>query len=61
MSIQDRLVAFRSLWQNDYVERPIDLIRWEYLDYMVVFGEAHGAGSLTPMLPIIMSRGRINL
>jgi transposase InsO family protein len=41
MVIQDRLVAFRSPWQNAYVERLIGSIRRECLDHMIVFGEAH--------------------
>ena len=41
MGIRDRPIAFRSLWQNAYVERLIDSIRRECLDHMIVFGEAH--------------------
>lgn len=41
MGIRDRPIAPRSLWQNAYVERLIGSIRREYLDHMMVFGEAH--------------------
>src|SRR5665811_2321832 len=41
MSIRDRPIAFRSPWQNAYVERLIGPIRRECLDHMIVFGEAH--------------------
>ena len=36
-----REIAFRSPWQNAYVERLIGSIRRECLDHMIVFGEAH--------------------
>ena len=41
MGIRDRPIAFRSPWQNAYVERLIGSIRRECLDHMIVFGEAH--------------------
>ena len=41
MGIQDRPIAFRSPWQNPYVERLIGSIRRECLDHMIVFGEEH--------------------
>jgi len=41
MGIRDRPVAFRSPWQNSYIERLIGSIRRECLDHMIVFGEAH--------------------
>ena len=41
MGIRDRPTAFRSPWQNAYVERFIGSIRRECLDHMIVFGEAH--------------------
>jgi transposase InsO family protein len=41
MGIRDRPIAFRSAWQNAYVERLIGSIRRECLDHMIVFGEAH--------------------
>ena len=44
MGIRDRAIAFRSPWQNAYVERLIDSIRREYLDHMIVFSEAHLLG-----------------
>jgi len=40
MGIRDRPIAFRSPWQNAYVERLIGSIRRECLDHMIVFGEA---------------------
>jgi transposase InsO family protein len=36
-----RPIAFRSPWQNAYVERLIGSIRRECLDHMIVFGQAH--------------------
>ena len=41
MGIRDRPIAFRSPWQNAYVERLIGSIRRECLDHMIVFGEEH--------------------
>ena len=41
MGIRDRPIAFRSPWQNAYVERLIGSIRRECLDHMIVFGQAH--------------------
>jgi transposase InsO family protein len=41
MGIRNRPIAFRSSWQNAYVERLIGSIRRECLDHMIVFGEAH--------------------
>jgi transposase InsO family protein len=40
MDIRDRPIAFRSPWQNAYVERLIGSIRRECLDHMIVFGQA---------------------
>jgi len=37
MGIRDRPIAFRSPWQNAYVERLIGSIRRECLDHMIVF------------------------
>src|SRR5471032_2313991 len=39
--IRDHPTAPRSPRQNGYVERLIGSIRREYLDHIVVFGEAH--------------------
>ena len=39
--IRDRPIAFRSPWQNAYVERLIGSIRRECLDHMIVFGQAN--------------------
>ncbi|MEQ9112461.1 MAG: integrase core domain-containing protein [Rhodospirillaceae bacterium] len=41
MGIRDRPAAYRSPWQNGYVERVIGSIRRECLDHMLIFGEAH--------------------
>src|SRR5450759_4469011 len=41
MGIRDRPIAFRSPWQNAYVERLIGSIHRECLDHMIVFGQAH--------------------
>ncbi len=41
MGILDHPVAFRSPWQNGYVERLIGTIRRECLDHMILVNEAH--------------------
>ncbi len=41
MGIRDRPTAFRSPWQNGYVERVIGSIRRECLDHTIIFREAH--------------------
>ena len=41
MGIRDRPTAARSPWQNGHVERLIGSIRREWLDYVVLFREAH--------------------
>lgn len=41
MGIRDRPTAYRSPWQNGYVERVIGSIRRECLDHKIIFGEAH--------------------
>ena len=41
MGIRDRPTAYRSPWQNGYVERVIGSIRRECLDHTIIFGEAH--------------------
>jgi transposase InsO family protein len=41
MGIRDHPTAARSPWQNGHAERLIGSIRREYLDHVVVFGEAH--------------------
>jgi transposase InsO family protein len=40
MGIKEVLSAPRSPWQRAYVERVIGTIRREYLDHVIVFGEA---------------------
>ena len=40
MGIEEVLSAPRSPWQRAYVERVIGTIRREYLDHVIVFGEA---------------------
>lgn len=46
MGIRDHSFAPRSPWQNGHVERLIGSVRREYLDHLVVFGEAHFRGVL---------------
>jgi transposase InsO family protein len=41
MGIRNHPTAPRSPWQNGYAERLIGSIRWECLDHIVVFGDAH--------------------
>jgi transposase InsO family protein len=41
MGMRDHPIAPRSPWQNGRAERLIGSIRREYLDHVVVFGEAH--------------------
>ena len=41
MGIRDTPIAPRSPWQNGFAERLIGSIRREYVDHLVVFGEAH--------------------
>src|SRR6516165_11718109 len=41
MGIRDRPISPRSPWQNPYVERLIGTMRREYVDGMLIFGEAH--------------------
>jgi hypothetical protein len=38
MRIRDHPIAYRSPWQNGYVERLIGSIRRESLDHLIVFG-----------------------
>ena len=40
MGIRDRPTAYRSPWQNGYVERIIGSIRRECVDHTLIFGEA---------------------
>jgi integrase-like protein len=41
MGIRDRPISPRSPWQNGYAERLIGTVRREFLDWMLIFGEAH--------------------
>jgi transposase InsO family protein len=41
LGIRDRPVAPASPWQNAYVERLINSIRREYIDHVIILGEAH--------------------
>lgn len=41
MGIRDRPIAPRCPRQNAYCERVIGSIRREYLDHLIIFGEAH--------------------
>ena len=41
MGIEEVPIAFRSPWQNPYVERLIGSIRRECLDHVIVLKEVH--------------------
>ncbi len=41
MGIRDKPIAPGSPWQNGFAERLIGSIRREYLDHVIVLGEAH--------------------
>ncbi len=41
MGIEEVLIAYRSPWQNPFVERLIGSIRRECLDHVIVLGEKH--------------------
>jgi putative transposase len=41
IGIKEIVTAYRSPWQNGYVERVIGTIRRECLDHFIVFNEAH--------------------
>jgi hypothetical protein len=41
MGIRDKPTAPASPWQNSFVERLIGSIRREYLDHVIVLGDAH--------------------
>lgn len=41
LGIEQKLIAYRSPWQNGYVERVSGSIRRECLDHVIVFGERH--------------------
>jgi transposase InsO family protein len=41
MSIRDRPISPGSPWQNGYAERLIGTVHREYLDRMLIVGEAH--------------------
>ena len=41
MGIRDKPIAPASLWQNGFVERLIGSIRREWVDHVIVLGEAH--------------------
>jgi transposase InsO family protein len=56
MGIRDRPIAFRSPWQNAYVERLIGSIRRECLDHMIVSVKRASVGFWAHMPPTIMSR-----
>ncbi len=50
MGIEEVVIAYRSPWQNPYVERLIGSIRRECLDHVIVFSEAHVRRILTRYL-----------
>jgi transposase InsO family protein len=41
MGIRDKLTAPASPWQNGFAERLIGSIRREWVDHIIVLGEAH--------------------
>ncbi|MBU0476160.1 MAG: transposase [Bacteroidetes bacterium] len=41
VGIKEIVTAYRSPWQNGYVERVIGTIRRECLDHFIVFNETH--------------------
>ncbi len=41
MGIEEVIIAYRSPWQNPFVERLIGSIRRECLDHVIVLGEKH--------------------
>ena len=41
MGIEEVLIAYRSAWQNPFVERLIGSIRRECFDHVIVLGEKH--------------------
>jgi transposase InsO family protein len=41
MGIEEVTTAYRSPWQNPYVERVIGSIRRDCLDHIIIFNEAH--------------------
>ena len=41
MGIEEVVIAYRSPWQNPYVERLVGSIRRECLNHVIVFNEAH--------------------
>jgi transposase InsO family protein len=41
LGIEEVVIAYRSPWQNPYVERLIGSIRRECLNHVIVFNEAH--------------------
>ena len=41
LGTEEKLIAYRSPWQNGYVERVIGSIRRECLDHVIMFGERH--------------------
>jgi len=45
--INEIIIAYRSLWQNGYVDRVIGSIRRECLDHVIVLNENHLRNILT--------------
>ena len=46
LNIRQILTAYRSPWQNGYVERLIGSIRRECLDHLIIVSESHLRGIL---------------
>jgi len=59
MGIEEVVTAYRSPWQNPYVERLIGSIRRECLDHVIVLSEAHLRGILACRRCAWVKRGTI--
>lgn len=47
MGLEEVVIAPRSPWQNPYVERPVESMRRECLDHVIIFHERHLTRILT--------------
>jgi len=61
MGIRDKPTAPASPWQNSFAERLIGSIRREFVDHLVVLGEAHYAESCAAMLTTTTKSERTGL